>query len=407
MAIYKIQQGDTLSGIAKKYGTTVDAIAAANGISNVNKIYAGNNLNIPGAGGTSTPSAGTTQVSSGFTSMSSAPTYSESSKTKEAYKQWKNAEAAKPGDYTESQQLTDLRAQLEAMQGKKPGAYESAYQTQIDDLLNQILNRGSFEYDASNDKLYQAMADQYKVKGQQAMRDTMGNAAALTGGYGNSYAVTAGSQAYDQQMQQWRDMLPQFYQMALQKYQLEGDQLNSKLGALQDADDTAYGRYRDDVSDWRSDRDYLYGQVQDQYDTEYGQYRDSMSDYMNNMNYYLSKYGQLSGEDFERYQSALAQYNEDRAYEAAQAKAAASASSGGSRSGSGRSSQKATEETIMPKSSDQTTLFKGSIKTKHEFARTGDGGSYADYVDSVIEKWYDRGDLSKSDVAWLIDYYGL
>lgn len=401
MAIYKIQQGDTLSGIAKKHGTTVEAIAAANGITNVNKIYAGNSLNIPGGGSPNALPAGTTQISTSY-SASSAPKYSESSKTKEAYKQWKNAEAAKPGDYTESQQLTDLRAQLEAMQGKKPGAYESAYQTQIDDLLNQILNRGSFEYDASNDKLYQAMADQYKVKGQQAMRDTMGNAAALTGGYGNSYAVTAGSQAYDQQMQQWRDMLPQFYQMALQKYQLEGDQLNSKLGALQDADDTAYGRYRDDVSDWRSDRDYLYGQVQDQYDTEYGQYRDSMSDYMNNMNYYLSKYGQLSGEDFERYQSALAQYNEDRAYEAAQAKAAASASSGGSKGGSGGSTK-----TVTPASSDNTSLFKKSILNQSEFTRRGGGGNYGGYVDSEIESWYNQGKLSKSDVAWLIDYYGL
>ena len=39
-----VKKGETLSGIAKKYGTTVAKIAAANGISNVNKIYAGQKL---------------------------------------------------------------------------------------------------------------------------------------------------------------------------------------------------------------------------------------------------------------------------------------------------------------------------------------------------------------------------
>lgn len=45
---YKIQKGDTLSAIAKRYGTTVQAIAEANGIADVNKIYVGDSLTIPG-----------------------------------------------------------------------------------------------------------------------------------------------------------------------------------------------------------------------------------------------------------------------------------------------------------------------------------------------------------------------
>lgn len=46
---YKIQKGDTLSKIAKKFGTTVKAIQAANPdkIKNVNKIYAGDTIKIP------------------------------------------------------------------------------------------------------------------------------------------------------------------------------------------------------------------------------------------------------------------------------------------------------------------------------------------------------------------------
>lgn len=43
---YTVKRGDTLSAIAKKYGTTVKAIAAENGIKNVNLIYVGQKLKI-------------------------------------------------------------------------------------------------------------------------------------------------------------------------------------------------------------------------------------------------------------------------------------------------------------------------------------------------------------------------
>lgn len=44
--IYIVKRGDTLSGIAKKYGTTYQEIARKNGISNPNKIYPGQKLKI-------------------------------------------------------------------------------------------------------------------------------------------------------------------------------------------------------------------------------------------------------------------------------------------------------------------------------------------------------------------------
>ena len=48
MVVTKFKKGDTLSAIAKRYGTTVQAIAEANSIADVNKIYVGDSLNIPG-----------------------------------------------------------------------------------------------------------------------------------------------------------------------------------------------------------------------------------------------------------------------------------------------------------------------------------------------------------------------
>lgn len=52
---YRVQSGDTLSDIAARFGTTVQAIVAANGIANANVIYAGQWLDIPHGGGTPAP----------------------------------------------------------------------------------------------------------------------------------------------------------------------------------------------------------------------------------------------------------------------------------------------------------------------------------------------------------------
>ena len=45
---YTVKKGDTLSGIAKKCGTTVHQLVQANGISNPNKIYIGQRLKVRG-----------------------------------------------------------------------------------------------------------------------------------------------------------------------------------------------------------------------------------------------------------------------------------------------------------------------------------------------------------------------
>ena len=108
---------------------------------------------------------------------------------------------------------------------KTPTTYKSEYSDQIQNVLNGIMSGQQFSYNVNADPLYQQYAEQASKNGNLAMRDTMGNASALSGGYGNSYATTAGSQAYDSYMQDLNNKIPELYQLA---YQQNQDKLNNQ-----------------------------------------------------------------------------------------------------------------------------------------------------------------------------------
>ena len=140
-------------------------------------------------------------------------------------------------------------------QTEKP-TYADSYSGQLGDLYNKITNRSPFSYDASKDPLYQAYKDQYIQGGKLAMKDTMGQAAALTGGYSNTYGQQVGQQAYDAYLQNLGEVIPQLYNMAYQQYQDQGDALTKQYAMLGDLRDQEYNRYRDTLGDWESERAY-------------------------------------------------------------------------------------------------------------------------------------------------------
>lgn len=142
--------------------------------------------------------------------------------------------------------------------------YTSPYGKYADGVLQKILNREDFQYNPQSDAMYKYYADNYTRLGQQAMADTIGNAALLTGGYGNSYGVTAGQQAYNQYMQDLANIVPQLEQQAYDRYRAEADDLYNQYQAIMQAENNAYGMHRDAVSDYFNARDFAYGQVQDQ-----------------------------------------------------------------------------------------------------------------------------------------------
>ena len=148
----------------------------------------------------------------------------------------KYPQATYQGEY--DQKVRDLYGQMEA---RTVPNVTSEYDSKVNDLYNQIANRNPFSFDG-NDELYQQYVDRYTQGGKQAMRDTMGQAAALTGGYGNSYAQAVGQQQYDKYMEGLNDKLTDMYQMQLAAYNSEGDRLNNLLGLTSGLADRDYNR---------------------------------------------------------------------------------------------------------------------------------------------------------------------
>ena len=99
---------------------------------------------------------------------------------------------------------------------------------ELEALYQALMGRQSFLYHAADDPLYRSYADRYVQDGRLAMRDSMGAAAALTGGYGSSYAQTVGQQQFDEYLRKLSEALPELYGMAYQQYLDEGDSLRGQ-----------------------------------------------------------------------------------------------------------------------------------------------------------------------------------
>lgn len=127
-----------------------------------------------------------------------------------------------------------------------PGAYQSPYAAAMQQTMNGLLNPTPFRYDVNADGLYQQIKDNYVKQGRQAMMDTQGQSAALTGGYGNSYGAMAGQQAYQESLGNLAGMIPELQQIAWQQYQQGQDDQRNNLEAMSKLDAQEYARWADE-----------------------------------------------------------------------------------------------------------------------------------------------------------------
>ena len=125
---------------------------------------------------------------------------------------------------------------------KNAPTYAGSYDGQLADLYDQIVNRDKFSYSVNDDALYQQYAQQYAQAGRLAMQDTMGQAAALTGGYGSSYGQSVGQQQYDAYLQRLNDVVPELYNAAYGRYQDEGSALAQQYAMMGDLRNQEYAQ---------------------------------------------------------------------------------------------------------------------------------------------------------------------
>jgi len=346
--------------------------------------------------------------------------FQESAKTKNAYNQLQNTLKNRPEDYT------------------------SNYTDTINNLLDQIVNRKEFSYDFNADPLYQAYKNQYTTAGKQAMKDTVAQTSAMTGGYGNSYSTTAGSQAYQGYLQQLNDRIPEIYAQALNKYQMEGEELRNKYNVVGQQEDREYGQWTDKMDFWDRDRTFGLNQYNSFWDQDmreqafnsdnwnesrnfdYGRYRDIVGD--DRYSYENSYKALKDAQDFD-YQQARDAVGDQRwldefAYQQArdkvkddqwamefalqQAKAAASGGRGGS-SGKSSKDDKATQ------SKDNTTAnlpidVRNSIPDKLALAlRSGETDLYDELKDMYENGYSYKGKtyyMSDADLDYLLNLLG-
>lgn len=227
--------------------------------------------------------------------------------------------------YGESETVLQASAALDAALAAQPGAYQSKWQSQLDDIIGRILNREEFSYDVNEDALYKQYAEQYQRGGKMAMQDTMGQAAAMTGGYGSSYASTAGNQAYQAYLSQLNEVVPELYGMALDRYNAEGQEMYNQYGLLSDAEGQDYARYMDGYNQWLAERDYAASRYDSERDYDYGKYVDDRNfGYQKHtdeqdraFNEYLTEVNRAQFDA--QYAEDVRQYNENMAFNKEQA----------------------------------------------------------------------------------------
>lgn len=146
--------------------------------------------------------------------------------------------------------------------------YTSKYQSQINDLMSQLANRPAFSYTPTDDPSYAAYSEHYRNSGEQARKDTLAQAAAMTGGQPSTYAIAAAEQAQNAHNATMSDMIPQLRDAAYAMYADEGNAMRNDLNMLLALDEMEYGRHQDayanQMAKWQADYGVDRDMVEDQ-----------------------------------------------------------------------------------------------------------------------------------------------
>lgn len=305
---------------------------------------------------------------------------------------------------------------------KNLGDFSYKNQAAVDSVLDAINNRKPFSYDLNADALYRQYKDNYINQGRQAMIDTMGQAAAMTGGYGNSYAATVGNQTYQGYLQNLNSIVPELYQMAMSRYQMEGDQLNNKFSVLQADKDSELNIYNTKYSRLAGDRDYYANDYHNIYNT-------ALSAWNSDRDYNTSQFWNEHNAGYKAEQDAVANALAQKEYDL-KVQQLAEQKRANDQSKKIASLQSQLENANAQKEVSYSSInnFKGSILSESDFkeqstpvtrgsrGNTGNGGfkingktynDYSSYVKDNLQQQYNNGLMNAGTLVYLLDYYGI
>ena len=219
---------------------------------------------------------GTIQAAKTATEKVSAQTAKQPTQAENKQETYIPAQA--PKKYKPSQTVKAYESQYNTMKTQAPVYDNAARKAQVDELLNKALNMGKFEYNALQDPIYQQYAREYTRLGKMAMEDTQGQAAALSGGFGNSYGATAGAQQYNQYMQQLANIIPELEDRAYNRHLNDQDQAWKAYSAMSDAEAQDYARYLNELQQHNVQLDRAQQDWLNAYAQEYQLSRDAAAD---------------------------------------------------------------------------------------------------------------------------------
>ena len=184
--------------------------------------------------------------------------------------------------YTPSATVEAALKELNDIMENEPADFTSKWSTQIDAIMDKIMNRDAFSYDFSTDPTYNTYKDLYQRQGRMSMMDTVGQSSALTGGYGNSWAQTAGQQAYNQSLQNLNNVVPELQAQAQSQYNAEGQQLQDSYSLMSNERAQDMSEYQQGYNEWAASRDAAQNTYADERNLDYDQYGNRLS-YLQNL----------------------------------------------------------------------------------------------------------------------------
>ena len=208
-------------------------------------------------------------------------------------------------EYRPSQNVTDAANDLKQWQQNRPGQYQSAYQDKMNELMDALLGRDSFQYSYAQDPLYRQYAQLYTQNAANASADAAAQAAALTGGYGSSYAASVAQQAYQQQIGALSEAIPTLYRLALDTYTGGGEELVTKLDQLGAREQNDQNLYNNELADYYTQLQQKGDAYNAAYAQDYGQYQDYLNRLDTLYGYYAAQEQQAASRKQEKFNRTM------------------------------------------------------------------------------------------------------